>query len=107
MTVPELCRELGISSATFYQWRAKFGGMDASLMARIKELGELLAGTPVAILCAKGNDKMLNNTRGIIAIYLGVWRATCPTLAPSPCVNRCRMKRARAVCRCKKTSHCK
>ena len=36
--VPELCREYGISSATFYKWRAKFGGMDASLMARLKEL---------------------------------------------------------------------
>ena len=38
LTVPELCREFGISSATFYKWRAKFGGMDASLMARMKEL---------------------------------------------------------------------
>jgi len=36
--VPELLREHGISSATFYKWRAKFGGMDASLMARLKEL---------------------------------------------------------------------
>ena len=36
--VPDLCREHGISSATFYKWRAKFGGMDASLMARLKEL---------------------------------------------------------------------
>ena len=36
--VPELCREHGISSATFYKWRAKFGGMDASLMARLREL---------------------------------------------------------------------
>ena len=36
--VPELCREHGISSATFYKWRSKFGGMDASLMARMKEL---------------------------------------------------------------------
>lgn len=34
--VPELCREYGFSSATFYKWRAKFGGMDASLMARLK-----------------------------------------------------------------------
>lgn len=37
-TVPELCREHGMSSATFYKWRAKYGGMDASLMARLKEL---------------------------------------------------------------------
>jgi len=36
--VPELCREHGISSATFYKWRSKFGGMDASLMSRLKEL---------------------------------------------------------------------
>ena len=36
--VTELCREHGMSSATFYKWRAKFGGMDASLMARLKEL---------------------------------------------------------------------
>ena len=35
---PELCRELGISSATFYKWRSKYGGMDTSLMARMKEL---------------------------------------------------------------------
>jgi putative transposase len=33
-----LCREHGISSATFYKWHSKFGGMDASLMARLKEL---------------------------------------------------------------------
>ena len=36
--VPELCREHGMSSATFYKWRTKFGGMDASLMSRMKEL---------------------------------------------------------------------
>lgn len=36
--VADLCREHGISSAAFYKWRAKFGGMDASLMARLKEL---------------------------------------------------------------------
>ena len=38
--VPELCREHGISSATFYKWRTTFGGMDASLMARLRELEE-------------------------------------------------------------------
>ena len=38
--VPDLCREHGMSSATFYKWRAKYGGMDASMMARLKELEE-------------------------------------------------------------------
>ena len=38
LAVPELCRELGISAATFYKWRSKFGGMDASLMSQLKEL---------------------------------------------------------------------
>ncbi len=36
--VPELCREHGMSSASFYKWRAKYGGMDASMMSRLKEL---------------------------------------------------------------------
>ena len=35
---PELCREHDISSATFYKWRTKFGGMDASLLSRLREL---------------------------------------------------------------------
>jgi len=38
--VSELCREHGMSNATFYNWRAKYGGMDASLMVRLKELEE-------------------------------------------------------------------
>ncbi|CUB03912.1 Transposase [Marinomonas fungiae] len=38
--VPELCREHGMSAASFYKWRAKYGDMDASLMARMKELEE-------------------------------------------------------------------
>jgi putative transposase len=38
IAVPDLCREFGISSATFYKWRAKYGGMDTSMMARMKEL---------------------------------------------------------------------
>ena len=38
LTVPELCRELGISSATFYKWRAKFGGMEATDAKRLRDL---------------------------------------------------------------------
>ena len=36
--VSEVCREHGISSATFYKWRSKYVGMDASLIARMREL---------------------------------------------------------------------
>ena len=38
--VADICRELGISTATFYKWRAKYGGMDVSMMSRMKELEE-------------------------------------------------------------------
>jgi len=38
VSVPDLCREHGMSSAQFYKWRSKFGGMDASMMKRLKEL---------------------------------------------------------------------
>ena len=34
----ELCRELGISDATFYNWKAKYGGLSVSELKRIKEL---------------------------------------------------------------------
>ncbi|SHM29958.1 putative transposase [Rhodanobacter sp. OK091] len=38
LPIKELCRKHGISSATFYKWRSKFGGMNASLVSRLKEL---------------------------------------------------------------------
>lgn len=38
--VADLCREHGMSNASFYKWRAKYGGMDTSMMKRMKELEE-------------------------------------------------------------------
>ena len=38
--VADLCREHGISNATFYNWRSKYGGMDASLMTEMKSMAE-------------------------------------------------------------------
>jgi putative transposase len=38
--VSELCREQGMSSASFYKWRAKFGGIDASLMSEVKDMAD-------------------------------------------------------------------
>ncbi len=40
VSVSELCREHGMSSASFYKWRAKFGGMDASMMSELKLMAE-------------------------------------------------------------------
>ncbi len=36
--VTDLCRKHGMSDASFYKWRAKYGGMDTSMMKRMKEL---------------------------------------------------------------------
>ena len=36
--VQELCREHGMSEAIFYKWGSKYGGMDVSMMTRLKEL---------------------------------------------------------------------
>lgn len=38
--VSDICREHGISDATFYNWKAKYSGMDASQLRRLKELEE-------------------------------------------------------------------
>lgn len=38
VAVPELCREHGISTASFYKWRSKYGGMDASMVSQMKAL---------------------------------------------------------------------
>ena len=39
-SVVDLCREHGMSDATFYKWRAKFGGMDASMISELKAMAE-------------------------------------------------------------------
>jgi len=38
--VAELCREHGMSDASFYKWRAKYGGMDASMVGQMKAMEE-------------------------------------------------------------------
>lgn len=38
--VSELCREHGMSNTSFYKWRAKFGGMDASMISELKAMTE-------------------------------------------------------------------
>lgn len=38
MKVEDICRKHGMSSATYYKWKLKYGGMDASELRRVKEL---------------------------------------------------------------------
>lgn len=38
--VADLCREHGMSTASFYKWRSKFGGMDASMISQMKSIEE-------------------------------------------------------------------
>lgn len=43
MLVKDICRKYGISDATYYNWKSKYGGMDASELKRMKELESELA----------------------------------------------------------------
>ena len=43
ISVKDLCRELSISEATFYNWKAKYGGMDVNELKRVKDLETELA----------------------------------------------------------------
>ena len=47
MPVAELCRGHGMSSASFYKWRAKYGGMDASLISQMKAMDRAIAAPSV------------------------------------------------------------
>ena len=38
--VPDLCREHGMSSASFYKWRSRYGGMDASMVSEMKAMAD-------------------------------------------------------------------
>ncbi len=43
VSVRELCKEYGVSAATFYNWKSKYGGMEASQFKRLKEMGAELS----------------------------------------------------------------
>ena len=66
MKVSEICRKHGISDATYYNWKSKYGGMEASDLKRMKEMEVEL------------NDhalKLLKNGRNTLsATYKNTWR---------------------------------
>ena len=61
MKVKDLCRKHGISDATYYNWKSKYGGMEASDLKRMKELeGELSQYKRMYAELARENDAMRN-----------------------------------------------
>jgi putative transposase len=59
--VKDLCRKHGISDATYYNWKSKYGGMEASDLKRMKELeGELSQYKRMYAELARENDAMRN-----------------------------------------------
>jgi putative transposase len=61
MKVKEICRKHGISDATFYNWKSKYGGMEASDLRRMKELeAELSQYKRMYAELARENDAMRN-----------------------------------------------
>ena len=51
----ELCRTHGMSSAAFYQWRSKYGGMDASLISEMKQFELRPVFRTVCLLTLRGH----------------------------------------------------
>ena len=59
--VKDLCRKHGISDATYYNWKSKYGGMEASDLKRMKELErELSQYKRMYAELARENDAMRN-----------------------------------------------
>jgi putative transposase len=59
LKVKDLCRKHGISDATYYKWKSKYGGMDASDLKRVKELeSELSQFKRMYAELARENDAM-------------------------------------------------
>ena len=59
MQVKEICRKYSISDATYYNWKSKYGGMEASDLKRMKELeAELSQYKRMYAELARENDAM-------------------------------------------------
>ena len=73
LAVTDVCRELGISSATFYKWRAKYGSMDASKMVRMKELEAENARLKKMYIKENLKAEILNEAITKKLVRVGVW----------------------------------
>jgi len=64
LAVGGLCREHGMSSASFYKWRSKYGGMDASMMSEMKSMAA--ENKPLKRMFSEGqiHNNLLKNALG-------------------------------------------
>ncbi len=53
LSAAEVCRKHGVSDATFYKWRSRFGGMDVSDARKLKSI----AGAPIPVIGARKNTE--------------------------------------------------
>ena len=95
MPVKELCRLGGFSDATFYKWRAKFGGMQASEATRLREiegenakLKKLLAEAHLHIEALKVVFGGKRCPRRPGARRLPGWFRNCPSVSAAPVAMR-------------------
>ena len=70
LSASDLCRKHGISDATFYKWRSRYGGMEISDARKLKGLEEALSGWPVEPLARADGRDASGNVRRIDTI---VW----------------------------------
>ena len=63
--VPDLCREYGMSSAAFYKWRAKYGGMDASMIWPVWKSCKAISAS---------RDGQINSPKGKVKYSTGLFR---------------------------------
>lgn len=78
MKVSELCRKHGISDATYYNWKSKYGGMSASELKRMKdletELSQLKRMYTDLALENRAMKDLIEKTRYSTCICSAVWR---------------------------------
>jgi putative transposase len=61
LPIADLLRNHGISGATFYRWRSKYGGLEASELKRVKELGQQLSEYKTMVAEPTHENRALKN----------------------------------------------
>lgn len=71
ISVKDVCRDLGISNATFYHWKANYGGMEAGDVSRLRELEKETAELKKMYAEASIDIRALKNLIWPAVVYIG------------------------------------